>query len=113
MNTPLSKFLRAIRAVLILIGIAWLTYAWLFQGVEWAGNILKFLTGLTFVLSVLLCIPDVKKALCEQGRSVPEWVSQLFGIVLCLTLASQGHYVMASVFIFNLVMKSAAFSKSS
>ena len=113
MNTPLSKFLRAIRAVLILIGIAWLTHAWLFQSVEWAGNILKFITGLTFVSSVFSCIPDVKKVCRDNGRSIPAWVSQLFDVTISLTLASQGHYVMASVFIFSFIMETAAFSKSS
>lgn len=104
-----SLFWRRCSWVLLNSALFGVSYLWLFEKHEWAGNILKFWVGYSFFMSCLCFTKEAQKLCQEKGRSVPSWLPQVVDFGLALLLASQGHFVIAASFIFGAITESIAF----
>ncbi|RMX19003.1 hypothetical protein EBQ34_01210 [Vandammella animalimorsus] len=84
----------------IKLGLLW---AWLVQGVSWAGNVLTFWVWLMFALVVLLLLayarmPDPPTLALPRFRGKAAWLWQSLDAVQITALAGAGHFVLASVY---------------
>jgi hypothetical protein len=88
----------------------YLIFLWLFNDVQWAGNLVKFwVSFVTIVLFLGLGIPDSLKSVREKGRSVPKEFSYFVGTVTICLLASQGHFLFASFYTLSVLFECAIF----
>ena len=107
------KTKRIIAWAVFNVGQLWLAHSWLFNGNETSGNCLKFLMGFSMI-SAVACFSKTFQAQCrKKGRSVPAWLSQLLDASLAMMLASQGHFVLASMAMAVAVAECIAFDSDS
>lgn len=96
-----SQYVTLENAVLevIRLGLLW---AWLAQGMAWAGNVLTFWVWLLFALAVLLLLayarmPGLPAPALPRFRGRWAWLWQSLNAVHITALAGAGHFVLASV----------------
>ena len=92
---------KVVKWILVNGIMAALVYMALFQGVGWAGNVVKFMLWVTVILyGLYFGIPDSHrpKPTSEIGsRSVPAYVSAVYDFAMALTMASQGWFLYATL----------------
>lgn len=92
-------------------GLFALTYLWLVFTRDWAGNLLKFYSGLTLLAGLVSFTDAAQETAKKFGPSGPPWLSQIHSVTLAFVFASQAHFVLASIFIFEAISISVLFSK--
>lgn len=76
----------------------YLIYLWLFNGIQWAENLIKFWLVLGFI-SVFFgaFITEARLKVRKKGRSVPKELAYVGYILSIALLASQGNYLFATI----------------
>jgi hypothetical protein len=94
-----------------------LTCLWLFAGLEWAGNLVRFYLVVVLVLSLVfvLTAPKESKAFKEvqkEGRSVSKQLSITIDLITICLLASQGEFWFAAIALGVTGLESYVFDKT-
>lgn len=93
------------------IGSVALAVAWLFYGVQWAGNLFLFNCWIVAVGSTItLLVP--KEKLFEarpNGPCMPEWFIHVCDVAVMLLAASQGHFWVGANYVASVIATCRAY----
>ena len=85
-------------------------FLWLFNDIQWAGNLVKFWVSFTTIILFLsLCVPEARAVTYKKGRSVPKEVSYIASIATIALLASQGQFWFASLYTLSALFEMTIF----
>jgi hypothetical protein len=95
----------------VLLGNA---YLWIFQGIQWAENLTRFLIWLIFLGTFLLAfsLKDKNKAK-ERGRSVPAYLNNATSLVLILGLAANANFLLAALMLLTVALEASVYDSFS
>jgi len=104
------KMKRALKSLAINAAFLTLTYFWLFQGQEWAGNLMKINTALVLLVSLtLLHSKELKEKARKIGRSLPRELSIALDLGMVGMLGATGHFWMAGIYLLSISAESIAY----
>jgi uncharacterized membrane protein len=113
MSTSNSQIKETLKALTGSAVFASLIYFGLFQGVEWAKNIVYFVAWLSVVFSLFSLMDGVIEKIAEKGgRSVPAWFNRLYSLGVIVSFAAVGSYVLAAFYILRSMLIETAMEKA-
>jgi hypothetical protein len=89
-------------------------YLWIFQGIQWAENLTRFLIWLIFLGTLLIAFTsEGRNKAKEQGRSAPAYLSNATSLALILGLAANGNFLLAALVFFIAAFEASVYDSSS
>lgn len=92
--------------------IGYVLYLALIENSERAGNLLKFLIVVLFILTTIALLSKIARAQADKnGPSVPLWVNWIYGLAFAGMLAYYGWFFYASLDLVTTLFQTAIFHK--
>ena len=89
-------------------------YLWIFQEIQWAENLTRFLIWLIFLGTLLITFTrEGRNKAKEQGRSVPAYLSNATSLALILGLAANRNFLLAALVVFVAAFEASVYDSSS